>query len=182
MNYKYNWAGFPKYTFNLSSYSTPAQIMQFFASRNIDKYVYCIKFKGIIIKFGMSAAESLSRLPGERVYRQLAHCYSWGDNIRIDGSSGADWLIIERDFKNLYGIDLDHRHISVIVWDVTNYNFQSFKPKEEVEAMESELINNYLEEFNEKPIGNINDEANKRNRPFVTKGQFNTHFIVVEQQ
>ena len=179
MNYKFNWSTFPKYTFKLSSFATPAEIMHYFAHRNIDKYVYCVKFKGIIIKFGMSAAESDSRLPGERVYRQLAHCFSWGDGIRIDGSSGADWLIIERDFKNLYGIDLDHQHISVIVWDVTNYDFQGFRPKDEVEAMESELINNYLEEFEEKPIGNINDEANKRNRPFVNKRQFNACFSYI---
>ena len=82
--------------------------------------------KGIVVKFGMSAAESYSRIPGERVYRQIAHCTTWGPRIRIDGSSGADWLIIERDFKQMYGIDLVHSDLKLIVWDVTNYKFESY--------------------------------------------------------
>jgi hypothetical protein len=172
MNYKYNWTSFPKHTINLGALCVPADIIQCFKKYNIDKYVYCIMFKGTVIKFGMSAPESYTREWGERVYRQIGHCYSWGKNVRLEGSSGADWLIIERDFKNLYGIDLDHKQMKLIVWDVTNYHFQSFQPFKEVEAMESELINNYLEQFGEKPIGNINDESNKRHRSFVSKETF----------
>ena len=177
MNFKYNWATFPKYTINIGSMLVPADIVQCFKKYNIDKYVYCIMYKGIIIKFGMSAPESQSREWGERLYRQLGHCYSWGKGIRIEGSSGADWLVIERDFKETYGIDLDHTDIKVIVWDVTNYEFQSYNPFNEVESMESELINNYVEQFGSKPIGNINDEANKRNRSFVSKETFGGLFV-----
>lgn len=180
MKHKFNWETFPKYTISIGNFSAPADIMQSFKKYNIDKYVYCIMYKGIVIKFGMSAPESYSRDWGERVYRQLGHCNSWGNGIRIDGSSGADWLIIERDFKSLYGIDLDHKDIKLIVWDVTNYKFQSFTPFKEVEAMESELIANYLEQFGEKPIGNINDEANKRNRAFVSKETFNNMIMIEE--
>ena len=173
MNCKFNWASFPKYTINIGSLSVPAGIIQYFKNYNIDKYVYCIMFKGIVIKFGMSAPESPSREWGERVYRQIGHCYSWGKGIRIEGSSGADWLVIERDFRELYGFDIDHNELKLIVWDVTNYAFQSFNPFNEVESMESEQINNYVEIFGEKPIGNINDEANKRNRTFVSKDHWN---------
>jgi hypothetical protein len=176
MNYKFNWASFPRYTLDIGSLSVPASIVQYFKKYNIDKYVYCIMFKGIVIKFGMSAPESLSREWGERVYRQIGHCYSWGKGIRIEGSSGADWLVIERDFRELYGFDIDHNELKLIVWDVTNYAFQSFNPFNEVESMESELINNYLEQFGQKPIGNINDEANKRNISFVSVQTFDTNF------
>ena len=161
-------AQFPRYNILYGKLARPADICAIFAHYQIDKYVYRINYKGTVIKFGMSAAESESRIWGERVYRQLAHCYSWGTQ-RIDGSSGADWLVIERDFKNLYGVDIDHNHITVAVWDVTNYPFESFTPSIEVEKIEAELINEYIALVGEKPIGNINDEANKRNKPFVNK-------------
>jgi hypothetical protein len=178
MNFKYNWTSFPKYTINIGAMLVPASIIQYFKNYKIDKYVYCIMFKGIVLKFGMSAPDGISREWGERVYRQIGHCFTWGSGIRLEGSSGADWLIIERDFKQLYGIDIDHRQLKVIVWDVTNYAFQSYEPFKEVETMESEQINNYLEQFGEKPIGNINDEANKRYRSFVSVQTFENNFVV----
>ena len=168
MKFKYSWDTFPKYTIDVCNLSLPIEIGHIFKQHNIDKYVYCIMFKGIVIKYGMSAPKSKHRDVGERVYRQVGHCYTWGKGIRIEGSSGADWLVVERDFKDRYGIDIDHKHIKIIVWDVTNYSFQSIYPFKEVEEMESELINYYLEHFGEKPIGNINDEANKLNRSFIS--------------
>jgi hypothetical protein len=178
MNYKYNWASFPKYTIDIGLLTVPAGIIQYFKNYKIDKYVYCIMFKGIVIKFGMSAPDGVSREWGERLYRQIGHCFTWGKGIRLEGSSGSDWLIIERDFKELYGFDIDHKQLKVLVWDVTNYNFQSYEPFKEVESMESEQINNYLELFGEKPIGNINDEANKRNRAYVGIQTFEHNFVV----
>jgi hypothetical protein len=175
MTKKFNWAQFPCYTITYGNLNSPADISKIFEHYQIDKYVYCIKFKGIVIKYGMSAPESHSRMWGERLYRQLAHCYSWGTQ-RINGSSGADWLVIERDFKNLYGVDIDHKDIVVNVWDVTHYKFASFQPFFEVEQMEAELINEYIDLVGAKPIGNINDEANKRNKTFVNKQLHNTLF------
>ena len=175
MSNTFNWTQFPVYNIDYRDLENPADLCSIFARHNIDKYVYRIKFKGIIIKYGMSAPTSSTRMWGERIYRQLAHCYSWGDK-RIDGSSGADWVIIERDFKQLYGIDIDHKHISITVWDVTNYQFKSFNPALEVEKMEAELINNYIDLVGEKPIGNLNDEANKRNKYFVSTKSFDNLF------
>jgi hypothetical protein len=178
MQSEYDWNLFPKYTLSVSDLLVPAEIMTFFKNRQIDKYVYCIMFKGIVIKFGMSAPKSSSREWGERVYRQIGHCYTWGDGIRLDGSSGADWLVIERDVKQMYGINITHTDLKIIIWDVTNYKFKSFSPFNEVEAMESELINNYVTQFGQTPIGNINDEANKRNRTYVSKEQFESVFTI----
>jgi len=176
LSHKYDWESFPKYIIDLSKIQVPSQIVACFKKHNIDKYVYCIMFKGIIIKFGMSAPKSYTREWGERVYRQIGHCSSWGDDVRLNGSSGSDWLIIERDFKYLHEIDLDHKYMKVIIWDVTNYKFQGFDPAKEVESMESEKINNYLYEYNEKPIGNLHDEANKLKRTFVSKQIYNNCF------
>jgi hypothetical protein len=176
MNYKFNWNSFKKHTIDIGKLLSPTDIIQYFKMHGIDKYVYCIMFKGIVIKYGMSAAESDSRIWGERAYRQIGHCHSWGPAVRINGSSGSDWLIIERDFTNAYGFNLNHQDLKLIVWDVTNYQFKSFHPFKEVEAMESELISGYLEQFGRKPIGNINDGANKRNRSFVDKSRFEALF------
>lgn len=176
MNFKYAWNKFPKYTIDVGMLQAPSEIQQTFKDYNIDKYVYCIMFKGIVIKYGMSAPKSISRDPGDRVYRQIGHCCTWGKDKRLNGSSGADWLVVERDFKDHYGINIDHKHIKIIVWNVTNYQFRSLNPFKEVESMESELINYYLEHYGEKPIGNINDEANKLNRSFVVKLQWDNCF------
>lgn len=181
MSFKYPWNTFPKYTINIGELSAPIEISHFFRQRDIDKYTYCIMFKGIVIKYGMSAPESKSREFGDRVYRQIGHCFTWGVDKRLDGSSGADWLIIERDFKTRYGFDINHEHIKVIVWDVTNYPFLSIRPFREVEEMESELINYYLEHFGEKPIGNINDEANKLNRSFIGQATWDHCFEFAEE-
>ena len=175
MSETFDWSKIPCYNINYGDLENPADICSIFARYNIDKYVYRVKFKGIVIKYGMSAPNSATRMWGERLYRQLAHCYSWAHK-RIDGSSGADWVIIERDFKQLYGIDIDHKHVSVTVWDVTNYEFESFNPALEVEKMEAELICNYIDLMGEKPIGNLNDEANKRNKHFVSTKSFNNLF------
>ena len=175
---KFNWSSFPKYIIDCGKLSKPSDLIKIFERYKIDKYVYTFMFKDIItVKTGMSAAKSYSRCWGERVYRQLGHAFSWGDLLRIDGSSGADWLIIERDFKEKYGIDLDHRHLTLLVWDVTNYDFKSLNPFKEVEEMESEKINEHILLMGEKPIGNINDEANKRNRSYIPKKVFDNLWV-----
>ena len=108
---KYDWNSFPKYVIDCGKLSEPSDLCKIFKHYKIDKYVYEFVFDNAIkVKTGMSAAKSISRTWGERVYRQLAHAFSWG-YLRIDGSSGADWLVIERDFKLEYGIDLDHRKL-----------------------------------------------------------------------
>lgn len=173
---KFNWDSFPTYYILCKQLTAPSDLCSFFKRHKIKKYVYRFVYDDTItVKIGMSAPNSTSQVWGERVYRQLAHAFSWGDK-RIDGSSGADWLIIERDFKLKYGVDLDHTKLMLIVWDVSNYDFQSFNPFKEVESMESEKIAQHTQLLGEKPIGNINDEANKRHRPFVSVDAYNSIF------
>lgn len=174
---KFDWSSFPCYTIHIKDISAPVEISHIFKKYQIDKYVYRIKFKGIVLKFGMSAAESEYRDWGERLYRQVAHCSTWGEQ-RIDGSSGSDWLTIERDVKEAYGLDLDHTGLVCTVWDVGSYNFESYNPRWEVEKMEAELIDCYVSISGEKPIGNINDHANARNRAYVKKETFEPIFTI----
>ena len=107
-----------------------------------------------------------SRNFGDRVYRQIAHAESWND-LRNTGSSGADWRIIEEDFYKLYGIKINKNHLEIKIWDLTNYPWFSTVPRNEVIRMENELIEEYTKIVGEKPIGNINDEAQIKSKGLV---------------
>ena len=88
-------------------------------------------------------------------------------NLRLTGSSGSDWRIVEEDFENMYGIPIDKNHIKIKIWDLTDYPFTTINPWNEVLVMESQLIAQYVDAVGEKPIGNINDEANAIRRPAI---------------
>ena len=164
---KTNWETIPKIVIDVSKLSDPAQICRLLNFHKIDKYLYKVMYKGIVIKFGMSADNS--RVYGERIYRQIGHSASWPTSQRLTGSSGADWRIIEEDFKNLYGFDLNRQHMTITVWNVTDYNFRSVNSRNEILSMEAELIQNYIDAVGEKPIGNINDEIHNKERYFTSK-------------
>lgn len=171
-----NWESYPKFTIDCSKLTSPVQICSVFKHYNVDRYLYRISnLNSMVIKYGMSSPNSDSRIPGERVYRQVAHCYSWGAQ-RIDGSSGADWLIIERDFKQQFGVDINHKYLKITVWDFTNFPFRSFDDHKELRAYEATLIKNHIEAVGYKPIGNINDEANHRKNIFVSKDTWESLF------
>ena len=159
-----NWSIIPTHNINVKELQSPYDISLFMKSHKIEKYLYKIMYKGIVIKFGMSADNS--RNYGERIYRQIGHLRSWG-NQRLTGSSGSDWRIVEEDFENMYGIPIDKNYIKIKIWDLTNYPFITINPWNEVLILESQLIARYVDAVGEKPIGNINDEANAIRRPAI---------------
>jgi hypothetical protein len=164
MTFNINWSIIPTHTIDGGKLREPYDISRIMKSLKIDKYLYRIMYKGIVLKFGMSADNS--RHHGERVYRQIGHSRSW-DAYRLTGSSGADWRIIEEDFKNLYGFEIDIKFIKIKIWDVSNYPFRTINPRNEIIDMENQLIENYVSVVGEKPIGNINDEANIIKKAFI---------------
>jgi hypothetical protein len=87
----------------------------------------------------------------------------------LNGSSGADWRIIEEDFYNLYGIEIDRNFLVIKIWNVSNYPFTTLTPWFEVNAMEQQLIEKYVQAVGQKPLGNINDESNIFKRPAILK-------------
>jgi hypothetical protein len=117
-----------------------------------------------------------SRNHGERAYRQIAHCKSWGLK-RVKGSSGAEWLIIEEDILNKYGIEVDHNRLVIEIIDLTNYPFMLHDEWLEVNKIESHYIKEYERFYGTKPIGNINDEHNAHFRPFIQKVTMNSLFV-----
>jgi hypothetical protein len=168
-----NWSFLPKYHLNVSDLESSYEICKIMRENKIDKYIYKIMWKGIVIKYGMSADNSRSY--GERLYRQIGHSESWGSQ-RLVCSSGADWRIIEEDFKNQYGIPLDKDNLKITIWDATNYPFVTIDPWDEVYFMEQELIKKYKEVVGVKPIGNINDDKNIMYKAHIKKSTWENIF------
>ena len=159
-----DWSRIPQFNINVGKLSAPSDILAIMKQNRVRKYIYRIKYKGILIKFGMSADNSKNF--GERIYRQIAHCISWGP-LRNRGACGSDWLIIEQDFKTQYGFDIDHNDISITIYNLSNYPFKTISPWDEIIAIENYLIEKYVNIVGEKPIGNINDEAHIKRRPKI---------------
>ena len=162
-----DWQQFArKHEIDLSKINDPCEIADLFRKYSIEKYVYRIKYKGLVLKFGMSSPKAYTARNGDRLYRQIGHVSSWGTR-RLTGSSGADFRIIEEDFENCYGHKLDYKFMSATIWDLTNYPFQTIEPDKEVNAVENQLIEDYVQVVGEKPIGNINDESIVKRRSAV---------------
>jgi hypothetical protein len=170
---KIDWSIIPTYSIAVSTLDDPYEICRLMRGAKIDKYVYQITWKGLVIKYGMSADNS--RTYGERVYRQIGHSKSWGDK-RLVCSSGSDWRIIEEDFLKQYGMDLDKDSLTIKIWDATNYPFETIRPWDEVYAMEQELIRKYVELVGSKPIGNVNDDKNIIYKARIKKSTWEAHF------
>ena len=162
-----NWSLIPKITIQGAGLATPSTICAILTHYKIDKYIYQIIFNNVVIKYGMSADNS--RNYGERLYRQIGHSASWSKPIRINGSSGAEWRIIEEDFKNKYGYAVNIQACEISVWDLSNYPFTTINSREEILCMEAELIDNHVQSTGEKPIGNINDEAWYIEKKYIKK-------------
>ncbi len=167
MKIRTDWLSFArKHEIDISRINDPCEISELFRNYSIERYVYRIKYKGLVIKFGMSSPKARSARNGDRLYRQIGHISSWGDQ-RLTGSNGADFRIAEEDFEKLYGYKLDHRFMTATVWDLTKFPFETVEPDKEVNAIENFLIEEYIRIVGEKPIGNINDESIVKRRAAV---------------
>lgn len=170
---KINWSIIPTYGIDVKSLTSPYEICKRMSAAKIDKYIYRINYKGIVLKYGMSADKS--RAYGERLYRQIGHAESWG-NKRLVCSSGADWRIIEDDFKKLYGYPIDKDDLKICIWDTTNYPFTTINPWDEIYHMEQELILKYKEIVGSKPLGNINDDKNIMYKGYIRQSTWDKNF------
>lgn len=174
------WDKMQHYFIEVGKLDNPYDICKIMKKQGTRKYVYKITYLGqngmpnFTIKYGMSADNS--RNYGERTYRQIAHCKSWG-NKRVKGSSGAEWLIIEEDILNNYGIQIDHTRLILEIIDLTTYPFMLEDEWLEVNKIESHYIKEYEKIYGQKPIGNINDEHNAHFRPFIKKTTLRTLFV-----
>lgn len=148
-----NWNIISTHDINLSQFNNPADICGYFRNNKIKEYLYRINYKGIVLKFGMSEGNQPN--PGDRLYRQVGHSQTWP--APLNGPNGADWLIIERDMHQKYGITMHKDDITVKIWNLTKYPFNTINQRAEIERMEAELIDQYVSVVGQKPLGNIYD-------------------------
>jgi hypothetical protein len=171
---KTDWSLIPVHIINFKNLTLPSDITAIFKKLGIDYYLYQFSFLGIVLKYGMSADNSGDW--GERVCRQAGHGPFWGEDFQFRSSSGAEFRIILEEFKRKYGIDVLKDGLVLRVWDVTNYPFDSMDPWMEVNTMERQLIEDYVNVMGEKPVGNIDQEVDYRKRARIRKEDFNSLF------
>lgn len=152
---KTDWSRVKCYSFPLKGMTNPTDIMKVMKRLGIKKYIYEIRCENITIKYGMSDPNTTQ--PGERIYRQIGHLDSWGPSVKLYGQNGQEFILINDEFKQLYGHDMLHTNIVVSVWDFDNYPFQTINTFKEVNSAEIELIENFNKIYGELPIGNVDD-------------------------
>ena len=149
---KIQWNTIPTYNIDVGNLTRPYEICDIMKNKGTDRYIYRITYKGIVLKYGISSDNSKNN--GDRLYRQIAHGSFWGP-LQNHGSNGRDFRGVEESLLEEYGITIDRKHLSVKIYDVSNYDFQTIDPFKEMEVMESELIDRFIEATGQKPIGNI---------------------------
>ena len=181
---KINFSKIPKYYIIGANLKSPRDITEFFARKNIKYYCYDIQVvdshtgQKNCSKIGMSA--NIKSDPGDRAYRQLGHLPSWGDNLRLFGPNGSDFVIVAELFKKKYNYDIDHRYCFVTIYDMTNYPFISMNPRTEILAAEELLIMEHKKQFGEIPVGNLIESYSNADKAVVETLHFNGLFRVEE--
>ena len=168
-----DWSIIPTHTIDVGNLRKPYDICTIMKDKGIEKYLYRITYKGIVLKYGISADNSKNH--GDRLYRQISHASGWGV-LQNQGSSGRDFRGVEEALLEEYGIVLDLKDLSIKLWDVTNHPFQTIDPFKEIEAMESELVDNHIAATGRKPLGNIEHKKFASKSPGIPAVLYNGLF------
>ena len=181
---KIDFSKIPKYYLIGANLKSPRSISDFFIKNNIKLYCYDISVINPLIgvmncaKIGMSA--DIKSDFGDRVYRQIAHLKSWGDGLRILGSSGAEFINVAELFEKRYGYSIDHGNCMITIYNMTNYPFRGLNPRIEILAAEELLIKKHVKEFGGKPPGNLIESYLNADRAIIEKLHFEGLFVVEE--
>jgi len=149
-----DWSKVSHHTINCSKMKKPKEICDVMKSLKIDRYVYEIRHNNITVKYGMS--DDNCPLHGERLYRQIGKLYSWGRD-RLQGPNDITFEYTDNDYEQKYGSFMDHKNITITVWDFTNYPFLTLEEDTEILRAEKELIDSYKKFHNSIPLGNNYD-------------------------
>lgn len=168
-----NWNNTKVYTIPLKGLSHPWEIVNLIKQLGIRKYVYAIMYNNIVVKYGMSDANTTKS--GERIYRQVGHLDSFGPN-KIVGPNGSEFVDINQRFKDKYTADIDHNGMSITVWSFDNYNFRTMDTVKEITDAESELIETYKNHYGDLPIGNKDDNKFWKRKVAVSRSVYESIF------
>jgi hypothetical protein len=106
----------PTITINLNDIWDYTEIPHIMRNHMIAQYDYAFRRADLILKYGLSADNS--KIYGERIYRQAGNLPGW--TKLLGGPSGSDMADIAREFKQIYGVELNRKDVSIDVYQMPN--------------------------------------------------------------
>jgi hypothetical protein len=167
------WFTIPVYTVNCEKMIKPSEICDAMKVYGTARYLYEIRHNNVTVKFGKSADRCV--LHGERVYRQVGHLFSWGRS-RLVGPNDITFLDIDSDYERMFGTFMDHKKITIIIWDLTDYKFQTTNMDAEIIKMEERLVSNYKTYYGQIPFGNKHDMTPLKKKALPLKASYDDLF------
>lgn len=160
----------PKLTFKLKKLDKAAEILKTMRDNNIEGYVYAFEYMGIIMKYGVQYQAGDGH--GNRIYRQAFHIPGW-EKPCSPNMSGDDM----RDIINEHFPSIHKDHVTIHVWDMTNYPQTILNDhKFDINMLERQFIKEHIEKHGRKPLGNIKDEEHMDKKCGVLNAVFNNLF------
>jgi hypothetical protein len=148
---------YPVYQIDLQYLKSAVQISSIVKEFGTELYVYTFTFGDHVIKHGISADRR--SIPGERIYRQAGHLEGWRYKL-AEGSAGTDMREINQRYLDRYGSSLNRNGMQITVYDLTDVQSPSAADAcFHVKQLERKLIKDYVDRYNQLPIGNIKDES-----------------------
>jgi hypothetical protein len=167
---------YPTWEFDLGKMNHYSEILDEMKSLGITDYVYTFEFTGNIIKHGLSTPKKPRGQLGERIYRQAGNLNGW--NKKLTGPNGKDMDEIDAEYFKQTGHHLNRKGMKITVRDLTNVKSPTVTDdKWHVKQLESELIQQHIDQFGKKPIGNINDQSYIINKPFINSKLWDNLFL-----
>ena len=151
----------PKHILDLKNISDYTDILKYFSKNNIEIYLYTIKWKGLIIKFGISYKNGDRRPMGDRIYTQAGYFPGWDKKCLSRGpkSKLATEEII-RELEDKYTTVVHKNDIVIEIDDYTNYMFiNPDNPYAEMQNEEERLKKKFFSQYDRYPIGNKKQEG-----------------------
>jgi hypothetical protein len=169
----------PKHILDLKNISDYTNILKYFSKHNIEIYLYTIKWRGIIIKFGISYKNGFRRVMGDRIYTQAGYFPGWDKKCLSRGpkSKLATEEIIAY-LQDKYDTIVHKNDIVIEIDDYTNYNFiNPTNPYAEMQNEEERLKQSFFNQYDRYPIGNKKQEGIR----FVTTLESSNLFCFLDE-
>lgn len=142
----------------LSDLKSYTEIKSIFRREGITRYLYVIKYKGKIIKFGISHK---IQEPADRIYTQIGHMPGWKQPLLK--RSKKTKIAIDAMIAKVDPYSFHKDHVELEIYDFTNYEFELADSDSavyaEMQNAEEYLKQEYFKEHGKYPIGNIKQEG-----------------------
>lgn len=163
----------PDFVIELNDLTCASEICNIMKSKGVQDYAYTIKYINFILKIGMSA--KMSRVHGERVYRQAANIPGWSQVML--GSSGKDIIPVLQIFEQQNQTRISRIDCSIEIWDMTKEPKLALgKPQYNAKLAEDTLLDQFEEIYNRLPVGNFKDTRTVTTRNYVSSYLFDDLF------